>query len=53
NDVFDEDQQEELMEYFMNSETDDLEVALEHFDGDYEIDELRLMRLKFMSEVGT
>lgn len=53
NDVFDEDQQEELMEYFMNSETNDLEVALEHFDGDYEIDELRLMRLQFMSEVGT
>lgn len=53
NEVFDEEQQEELLEYFMNSETDDLEVALEHFDGDYEIDELRLMRLKFISEMGT
>ncbi|MDZ4823489.1 MAG: RecQ family ATP-dependent DNA helicase [Flavobacteriales bacterium] len=51
--VFDEEQQKELMEYFMGSDTDNLEVALESFDGDYEIDELRLMRLKFMSEVGT
>ncbi len=48
----DEDQQEEMMEYFMQSETDSLLEAEKYFDGDYEEDQLRLMRLKFMSEIG-
>ncbi|HEY8404190.1 MAG TPA: DNA helicase RecQ [Flavobacteriales bacterium] len=48
----DEDQQEEMMEYFMQSETDSLLEAEKYFNGDYEEDQLRLMRLKFMSEVG-
>lgn len=51
-DELDEDQQEEMMEYFMQSETDSLLEAEKYFDGDYEEDQLRLMRLKFMSEVG-
>ncbi len=50
--MFDEDQQEELHEYFMESETDDIEVAVDEFDGDYEDEEIRLYRLKFISEVG-
>jgi ATP-dependent DNA helicase RecQ len=48
----DEDQQEEMMEYYMQSETDSLLEAEKYFDGDYEEDQLRLMRLKFISEVG-
>ena len=48
----DEDQQEEIMEYFMQSETDEIRSAEEYFDGDYEEEPLRLMRIKFMSEVG-
>jgi ATP-dependent DNA helicase RecQ len=48
----DEDQQEEIMEYFMQSETDEIRAAEEYFDGDYEEEPLRLMRIKFMSEVG-
>jgi ATP-dependent DNA helicase RecQ len=48
----DEDQQEEMMEYYMQSETDSLLEAEKYFDGDYEEEQLRLMRLKFMSEVG-
>jgi ATP-dependent DNA helicase RecQ len=40
------------MEYFMQSETDDLREAEVYFDGDYEEDELRLMRIKFHCEVG-
>ncbi len=48
----DEDQQEEMMEYYMQSESDSLLEAEKYFDGDYEEDQLRLMRLKFMSEVG-
>lgn len=50
-DVLDEDQQEEIFEYFMEAETDIIEDAMEEFDGDYEEEELRLMRIKFISEV--
>ncbi len=49
--MLDEDQQEEIHEYFLEAETDDLEVAMQEFDGDYEDEELRLYRLKFISEV--
>lgn len=50
-DLLDEDQQEELHDYFMEAETDGIEAALEEFDGDYDDEELRLYRIKFMSEV--
>ncbi len=49
--VLDEDQQEEIHEYFLEAESDDIEDALEEFDGDYEDEELRLYRIKFISEV--
>ena len=52
NEMLDEDQQEELHEYFMDSESDSISEAMEEFDGDYEDDEIRLYRLKFISEVG-
>ncbi|SDW95450.1 ATP-dependent DNA helicase RecQ [Lutibacter oricola] len=47
----DEDQQEEIFDYFMESETDRIQDALDEFDGDYDEDELRLMRIKFISKV--
>ncbi|MBL7472612.1 DNA helicase RecQ [Robertkochia sediminum] len=50
-DHFDEDQQEELHEYFLEAENDKISVAMEEFDGDYEEEELRLFRIKFISEV--
>ena len=50
-DLLDDDQQEEIHDYFMESESDKIEDALKEFDGDYDIDELRLMRIKFISEV--
>ena len=50
-DVLDEDQQEDIHEYFMEAETDDIQEALDEFDGDYDEDELRLMRIKFINEV--
>jgi ATP-dependent DNA helicase RecQ len=50
-DMLDDEQQEEIHEYFMESESDNIENALKEFDGDYDIDELRLMRIKFISEV--
>ncbi|SEL37036.1 ATP-dependent DNA helicase RecQ [Maribacter orientalis] len=49
--ILDEDQQEEIHEYFLEADTDDLEEALNEFDGEYEEEELRLYRLKFISEV--
>jgi len=51
-DEVDEDAQEEIMEYFMQSETEDLLEAEKYFDGDYEEDTLRLVRLKFMNDIG-
>lgn len=50
-DMLDDDQQEEIHGYFMESESDNIEDALKEFDGDYDLDELRLMRIKFISEV--
>ena len=49
--LFDEDQQEELDEYFMESESDDMSLAIDEFDGEYEEEDLRLFRIKFLSEV--
>lgn len=49
--ILEEDQMEEIYDYFMESETDDLGAAYDEFDGDYDEEELRLMRIKFMSDV--
>lgn len=51
NDVLDEEDQEDIYDYFLEAETDSLEEAHEEFDGDYDEDQLRLMRIKFMSEM--
>ncbi|MFD2601192.1 MULTISPECIES: DNA helicase RecQ [Flavobacterium] len=50
-DILDEDQQEEIHDYYMESESDSIKDALKEFDGDYDTEELRLMRIKFISEV--
>jgi len=49
--ILDEDQQEELNDYFMDATSDDISLALEEFEGDYDEEEIRLFRIKFMSEV--
>ena len=49
--TFDEDQQEEIHDYFMESESDSIQDAIEEFGGDYEDEELRLYRIKFISQV--
>tara|TARA_B100001765_G_C19502664_1_gene340421 strand:- start:548 stop:2623 length:2076 start_codon:yes stop_codon:yes gene_type:complete len=49
--ILDEEQQEELYEYFLEAETDKIDEAMEEFDGDYEDEELRLYRIKFISDV--
>ncbi|AIY13620.1 DNA helicase RecQ [Cellulophaga baltica] len=50
-DVLDEDQQEEIHDYYLEAESDNIDLALKEFDGDYEDEELRLYRIKFISEV--
>jgi ATP-dependent DNA helicase RecQ len=47
-DLLDEDQQEEIYEYFMDAESDKIQDALDEFDGEYDEEELRLMRIKFI-----
>jgi ATP-dependent DNA helicase RecQ len=49
--ILDEDQQEEIHDYFMDSKTDNIDTAIDEFDGDYDDEELRLYRIKFISEV--
>ncbi|WP_027136885.1 ATP-dependent DNA helicase RecQ [Gaetbulibacter saemankumensis] len=49
--ILDEDQQEEIHDYFMESESDNISAAIDEFDGDYDDEELRLYRIKFISEV--
>ncbi|APA66399.1 ATP-dependent DNA helicase RecQ [Maribacter sp. 1_2014MBL_MicDiv] len=49
--ILDEDQQEEIHDYFLEADSDNLEEAMTEFDGEYEEEELRLYRLKFISEV--
>ncbi|HAX96579.1 MAG TPA: DNA helicase RecQ [Prolixibacteraceae bacterium] len=53
NEVLDEDQQEEIFEYFRETENDSIEAAAEELgEDDYPIDHIRLMRIKFISDMG-
>ena len=49
--IFEEDQQEELYDYFIDSESDDISLAIDEFDGDYEEIDLKLYRIKFINDV--
>ncbi len=51
NELLDEEQQEEIFDYFMESESDKIQDAMDEFDGEYDYEELRLMRIKFISQV--
>jgi ATP-dependent DNA helicase RecQ len=46
----DEEQQDDIYDYFLNAETDSIDEAQDEFDDDYTEEELRLMRVKFLSE---
>ena len=50
-DILDDEQQEELNEYFLESESEDIKFALEEFDKQYDEDELRIYRIKFINDV--
>jgi len=50
-DALDEDEQDDILEYFKeDSETGDIQEAIEEFDGDYDEEILRLMKVKFLSQ---
>ena len=49
----DEYHQEDIYDYFLEAETDSVEEALQELgEAEYSEEEIRLMRIKFMSEVG-
>lgn len=50
-DVMDEDHIDDIYDYFAESETDDLDTAQEELGNDYSEDEIRLIRIKFLSEM--
>ena len=50
-DIFDDDQLEELTNYFLNSESGSLKNALDDFEGDYEDEEIRLFKIKFLTDI--
>src|SRR5690606_21694681 len=49
--ILDEDQQEEIHDFLMEAENDSMTELLKEFGDDYEEDELRLMRIKFINDV--
>ena len=52
-DILDEEHQEEIFEYFREAEDDSIESALDELGEDeYSEDDIRLMRIKFMSDMG-
>ncbi len=52
-DMLDEDDQEEIMDYFKSCETSSLEVAKEEMaSSGYNWEQLKIMRIKFLSEYG-
>ena len=50
-DIMDEDHVDDIYQYFKESETDDLDTALDELGEEYTEDEIRLIRIKFISEM--
>jgi len=48
----DEEHVDDIYEYFREAETDSIDDALDEFGGDYTEEEIRLVRIKFLSEMG-
>ena len=52
-DMLDEDEQDEIIDYFRSCETSSLQIAQEELaDGGYDWEQLKIMRIKFLSEYG-
>ena len=52
NQIMDEEDQEEVMDYFSETEDDDFDQVLDEFGSVYSDEELRLLKIKFLSEMG-
>lgn len=50
--IIDEDRQDEIMDYFRECEEDDIEGAIKEWGSEYSEDEIRMMRIRFLSEMG-
>ena len=50
--IMDKDMQDEIFDYFKTSESDDLEAAIQALGSEYTEEEIRLVRIKFLSELG-
>ena len=50
--VMDEDRSEDIYEYFRESESDSIDDAIDELGDDYSEEEIRLVRIKFISEMG-
>ena len=50
-DIYDEDKIDDIYDYFMDSTTDSIDEALEELGSDYTEEEIRLVRIKFISEM--
>lgn len=50
--VFDEEQVQDMTEYFMESADGDVETAIQELGAEYDEDDIRLLRVKFISDVG-
>ena len=53
NRILTKDKQNEIYDYFMNAETDNIEQACKVLDDDFYEEDIRLMRIRFLSEVGS
>jgi len=51
NEEIDEEDQEEVFDYFLEAESDDVEDAMVEFEDSFSEEEMRLLRIKFLSEV--
>jgi len=49
--IFDEDQQDELYDYFIETESDDLNIAVNDFEDEYDELDLKLYRVKFINDI--
>ncbi len=47
--IIDDDKQEEIIDYFLSAESDSIEDALDEFDDEFSEEDMRLMRIKFLS----
>ncbi len=52
NEIMDDDRQEDIFEYFKESDSDDINDAIKELGNDYSEEEIRLVRIKFLSELG-